>query len=145
MQINNEDLYFLYIYIEVFSESIKELEVLVNKVEGICSANGLTTRKATFRQEQAYLCSLPAFQNLFPIKNAVKRNVLSNGLISTYPFISSSIYDEDGILIGTDFYNHSLIFLNIFDTEKYKNANVCIFGTSGARKIFLYKIINFTI
>lgn len=142
MQINNEDLYFLYIYIEVFSEDVKELEVLLNKIEGICSANGLSTRRAMFRQEQAFLCGLPAFQNLFPIKNAVKRNVLSSGLVSTYPFISSSIYDENGIFIGTDFYNNSLIFVNIFDTEKYKNANMCIFGTSGARKIFFLKNIN---
>jgi hypothetical protein len=29
-----------------------------------------------------------------------KRNILTSGLISTYPFISSSIFDENGIYIG---------------------------------------------
>jgi len=96
LQINNEELYFLYIYLEIFNENKKELEIQLNKIEGICGGIGLSTRKATFRQEQAFMCSMPAFQNLFPIKNAVKRNVLSSGLISTYPFISSSIFDEDG-------------------------------------------------
>jgi len=98
LQINNEELYFLYIYIELFSNNIKELENLLNKTEGICNASGLTTRKASFRQEQSFMCTLPAFQNLFPIKNASKRNILTSGIVSTYPFISSTIFDEDGIL-----------------------------------------------
>ena len=141
LQINNEELYFLYIYIETFSDNIKELEINLNKIEGICNAVGLSTRKSTFRQEQCFLCTMPIFQNLFPIKNATRRNILTSGLISTYPFISTSIFDEDGILYGTDFYNHSLIFINRFNPEKYKNANMCIFGTSGAGKSYFTKIL----
>ena len=97
MQINNEDLYFLYIYIEIFNENKKELEIQLNKIEGICNGTGLATRRATFRQEQAFLCTMPFFQNPETIKHAVKRNVLSSSLVSTYPFISSTIFDEDGI------------------------------------------------
>ena len=104
LQVNNEDMYFLYIYLEIFNENKKELEINLNKLEGVCNANGLSTRKATFRQEQAFLCSLPSFQNLFPLKNSTKRNILSSGLVSTYPFISSSIYDDDGI-----FYRHRFL------------------------------------
>lgn len=77
-------------------------------------------------------------QNSEDIKNVTKRNVLTSGLISTYPFISSSLFDEDGIFIGTNIYNNSLIFIDRYNTNKYKNANICIFGTSGARKIILY-------
>ena len=73
------------------------------------------------------------------IKNVSKRNILTSGLVSTYPFISSSIFDENGIFIGTNIYNDSLVFIDRYNTEKYKNANMCIFGTSGARKILLYK------
>ncbi len=97
LQINNEDLYFLYIYIEIFNENKKELEIQLNKIEGICNGTGLATRRATFRQEQAFLCTMPFFQNPETIKHAVKRNVLSSSLVSTYPFISSTIFDEDGI------------------------------------------------
>ena len=77
-------------------------------------------------------------QNSGDIKNVTKRNVLTSGLISTYPFISSSLFDEEGIFIGTNIYNNSLIFIDRYNTNKYKNANICIFGTSGARKIILY-------
>ena len=32
MQINNEELYFLYIYINTFSDNLKDLEYLLNKI-----------------------------------------------------------------------------------------------------------------
>ena len=35
MQVNNDDLYFLYIYINVISDSEKEAKVNLNKIEGI--------------------------------------------------------------------------------------------------------------
>ena len=38
-------------------------------------------------------------------------------------------------------YNNSLVFIDRYDTNKYKNANMCIFGTSGAGKSFYTKLI----
>ena len=141
MQVNNEDLYFLYMYIEVFSEDKKELQYLVNKVEGILQSNGLQSKKAYFREEQTFLSTLPLGENNIDVKNASKRNVLTNGLIATYPFISSSIFDEEGIFIGTNIYNDSLIFIDRYNNDKYKNSNICIFGTSGAGKSFFTKLL----
>jgi len=140
MQVNNEDLYFLNIYITIFSVNKKELEYLLNKIEGLVQSKGMQTRRAYYREEGAFFTSLPFMQNSREVKDVTKRNVLTSSLISTYPFISSSIFDEEGIYIGTNIYNNSLIFIDRYNTEKYKNANMCIFGTSGARKIFLYKI-----
>ena len=141
MQVNNEDLYFLYMYIEVFSEDKKELQYLVNKVEGILQSNGLQSKKAYFREEQTFWSTLPLGENNIDVKNASKRNVLTNGLIATYPFISSSIFDEEGIFIGTNIYNDSLIFIDRYNNDKYKNSNICIFGTSGAGKSFFTKLL----
>ena len=141
MQINNEDLYFLHIYIEVYDEDINNLEYSINKVEGLLQASGLNTRKANFRQEQNFFACTPSFENNNDIKNISKRNVLTTSLIATYPFISSSIYDENGIFIGKNIYNDSLIFIDRFNKEKYKNANMCVFGTSGAGKSFYTKLL----
>ena len=141
MQVNNEDLYFLYIYIILYSEDIKELEYNLNKIEGITQSKGMQTRRANFRQEECFLASLPIMENKEIIKEATKRNILTTGLLSTYPFISSSIFDKDGIFIGTNIYNNSLVFIDRYNTEKYKNANICIFGTSGAGKSFYTKLL----
>ena len=140
MQINNEDLYLLYIYIDIYSDNPKELEANINNVEGILQSNGIQTRRANFRQEQVYISCLPLMQNNEDIKYASKRNVLTSGLVGTYPFISSSIFDDTGVLIGSNIYNNSLIFVDKFDREKYKNGNMCIFGSSGAGKSYFTKI-----
>ncbi len=141
MQVNNEDLYFLYIYIILYSGDLKELEYNLNKIEGITQSKGMQTRRANFRQEESFLASLPIMENKEIIKEASRRNILTTGLLSTYPFISSSIFDKDGIFIGTNIYNNSLVFIDRYNTEKYKNANICIFGTSGAGKSFYTKLL----
>ena len=141
MQINNEDLYFLYIYINIFAENEKELEYYLNKIEGLIQSKGMQTRRANFRQEQIFLSTLPTMENNKEIKNVAKRNILTEGLLATYPFVSSSIFDEEGIFIGKNIYNNSLVFIDRYNTNKYKNANMCIFGTSGAGKSFYTKLL----
>ena len=141
MQINNEELYYLYIYINIYSDNIKDLEYLVNNVEGILQSRGLQTRRANFRQEQVFNACLPLMKNENDIKNVARRNVLTDGLLATYPFLSSSLFDEDGIFIGKNIYSNSLVFIDRYNTEKYKNANMCIFGTSGAGKSFYIKLL----
>ena len=141
MQVNNEDMYFLYIYIIVYSKEIQELEYYLNKIEEITQSKGLQTRRTNFREEEIFLSCLPTMSNNKLIKEMARRNVLTTGLLATYPFISSTIFDQDGIFIGTNIYNNSLVFIDRYDNKKYKNANICIFGTSGAGKSFYTKLL----
>ena len=141
MQVNNEDLYFLYIYVNVFADNLKDLNFYLNNIEGLMQSKGMQTRRANFREEQVFRSCLPMAESDVDIKNSARRNVLTSGLISTYPFITSSIFDEEGIFIGKNIYNNSLIFVDRYNTEKYRNANMCIFGTSGAGKSFYTKLL----
>ena len=141
IQLNNEDLYYLYVYVNVFSQSKKDLEYTLNKVEGILQSRGMQTRRAYFRQEQAFKMCLPFFCDIKEVKNVAKRNILTSGLLSTYPFITSTVCDEDGIFIGANINNNSLIFIDKYNNNKYKNSNMCIFGTSGAGKSYYTKLL----
>ena len=141
IQINNEEMYFIYIYLNLFSDDKKELLYNLDKVEGILQSRGLQTRRANFRQEEIFVSCLPLLENSQMLKEIGKRNILTTGLVSTYPFISSSIFEEKGIYIGNNMYNNSLILIDRYNTNKYKNANMCIFGTSGAGKSFYTKLI----
>ena len=42
---------------------------------------------------------------------------------------------------GTNIYNESLVFIDRYNKEKYKNSNICIFGTSGAGKSYFTKLM----
>ena len=140
LQIDNEDFYYLYIYVNIFSENIKELEINLDKIQGILDSKGLKNKKAYFRQEQAFISTLPLMINHMDVKNATRRNILTNGIVATYPFISSSVFDKNGIFIGKNSHNNSLIFIDRYDENKYKNANMCVFGTSGAGKSYFIKL-----
>ena len=141
LQLNSEELYYLYIYLNLYSKDKKELEYNLDKIEGILQSKGMQTRRAYFREEQGLKTCLPFFENNLDLKEIAKRNVLTSGIISTYPFISSTLLDINGIFIGINVYNNSLIFIDRYDNNKYKNANMCIFGTSGAGKSFYTKLL----
>ena len=131
----------LYYFDFVFSDSLKELEYNLNKIEGIIQGAGMQGRRTTFRQEQIYKTTLPIMYNDKDLKLAAKRNILTDGIISTYPFISSSIFDEKGIYIGRNMHNNSMIFIDRYNTQKYKNPNMCVFGMSGAGKSYYTKLL----
>ncbi len=141
IQVNNEDLYFLSIYVNVFSDDRKELDYILNQVEGLLQSKNIQTKRAYFRQDNGIISTFPLMENSKNIKEVSRRNVLTSGLVGTYPFVSSSIFDESGILIGTNIYNNSLVFIDRYNNNKYKNSNMCIFGTSGAGKSFYTKLL----
>ena len=140
MQLNNQQLLYFYTYITTYSKNKEELKNQINKIEEILQNSGLKSKKSYFRQEQTILANLPLNKNNDDIKKAVKKNILTDGIRGTYPFITSTIYDEEGILYGTDINSNSLIIIDKFDREKYKNSNTCIFGSSGSGKSYFTKI-----
>lgn len=139
MQIENEELYYIYIYISVYSNSIKKLELNMKKIENISSSIGLTVVRATYMQEDVLMSNLPLMKNNEILKKLTKRNILTEGLSSTYPFLSSEICDENGIFLGTNQINNSLVMVDRFNSEKYKNANMFVIRNKWFRKIIFYK------
>ena len=66
---------------------------------------------------------------------------LTSGAASCYPFTSYEMCDDNGILLGVNKHNNSLIIVDIFDSRVYKNANISILGTSGAGKTFTMQLM----
>ncbi len=48
IQVNNEDIYFLYIYLNIFSEKREEQEYLLNKIEGVLQSTRNANKKSKF-------------------------------------------------------------------------------------------------
>ena len=140
LQVGEEDLFYLTVYIGTYASSVIELEKNLQRIESVAVGNGMTTIRGNYRQEQSLISMLPFLNNNDEIKKMTARNVLTSGLISTYPFVSNELYDDNGVLVGTNSFDKSIIMLNRFDSEKYKNANMFVIGTSRFRKIVFCKI-----
>ena len=61
----------------------------------------------------------------------------SSPVASSFPFISSDLTSDNGILYGINRHNNSLI---LFDRFELQNANFNVFATSGAGKSYAVKL-----
>jgi hypothetical protein len=67
----------------------------------------------------------------------VGNNMNTGPLSSCFPFVSSDLTGNDGILYGINRHNNSLI---LFDRFAMENANSVIFAKSGAGKSYAVKL-----
>jgi type IV secretory pathway VirB4 component len=61
----------------------------------------------------------------------------TTSIATTFPFTSSELTMQDGIMYGINKHNLSLI---IFDRFQLSNANMAVFATSGAGKSYMIKL-----
>lgn len=132
-----QDFYYMSTVIEVTALDEEELEMRVADVMTLCSSMSMVAKRADYKHEQCFLSALPVLTLDADIERKARRNVLTDSVAASFPFSSFEIYDEGGIFLGLNKYNRSVAILDIFDSDKYANANGCIYGTTGAGKTFL--------
>ena len=138
---NNEDFYYLNLLITVTADSVDELEWKCAEMKKLLLSQDMDVQTCSFCQEQAFLSALPVVSLEKHLYDRSKRNVLTVGAASCYPFTSYEMCDDNGILLGVNKHNNSLIIVDIFDSRVYKNANIAILGTSGAGKSFTLQLM----
>ena len=132
-----QDFYYMSTVIEVTASDEEELEQRIADVMTLCSSMSMVAKRADFKHEQCFLSTLPVLAVEPDLERKARRNILTDSLAASFPFSSFEIYDEGGIFLGLNKYNRSVAILDIFDSDKYANANGCIYGTTGAGKTFL--------
>lgn len=138
---NNEDFYYMNILITVTADTPEDLEWREREMRKLLVSQDLNVATCSFREEQAFLSALPLTNLEKHLYNRSKRNVLTSGAASCYPFTAYELSDDNGILLGVNKYNNSLVIVDIFNSAVYKNANIAIMGTSGAGKTFLVQLM----
>lgn len=138
---NNEDFYYLNLLITITASTEDDLEWKVSEMKKLLLSQDMDVCNCHFRGEQAFLSSLPLVAPEKKIYERSKRNLLTGGAASCYPFTSYEMCDNNGILLGMNKYNNSLIIVDIFNSVVYKNANMAILGTSGAGKTFTMQLM----
>ena len=138
---NNEDFYYMNILITITADSLEELEWRTNEMKKLMLSHDMEAVSCHFREEQALLSALPLVSLEKKLFERSKRNILTGSVAGCYPFTSFEMCDDNGILLGVNKHNNSLIIVDIFNSRVYKNANMAILGTSGAGKTFTMQLM----
>ncbi len=134
MNRQGEDFYYMHTIIEITADDPETLEQRVTEVEKLCVSVDMIARRCDYKNEQAFLSTLPTLQTDPDIERKARRNALTSGVAAAFPFASYELSDRNGVFLGLNMYNRSPVFLDIFDDYKYTNGNVWIGGSSGAGK-----------
>jgi len=138
---NNEDLYYMNTLITITASSQKELEWKTSEIKKLLLSQDMNVVSCSYREEQAFLSALPMIAIEKKLYERSKRNILTSGVASCYPFSSFELCDDNGILLGINKYNNSMLIADTFNTKLYKNANISILGASGSGKTFTMQLM----
>ena len=138
---NNEDFYYMNLLITITADTVEDLEWREREMRKLLLSQDLNIVTCSFREEQAFLSALPLVSMEKHLYERSKRNVLTSGAASCYPFTAYELCDDNGIMLGVNKFNNSLTIVDIFNSRNYKNANISIMGTSGAGKTFTMQLM----
>lgn len=141
---NNEDLYDCFTMLTIRKESYKEMIELKNRIKKELFARDIYVGDCMFHMEEAARMSLPWLCIDEALFEKGRRNFLTSSLASSYMYTAYEVYDENGICLGLNINNRSLMVTDIFDTKKYPNANMIILGSSGFGKTFLLMLLAYS-
>lgn len=133
IQRGQEKLFQLSLYVCLRAESLEELDRITTLLEATLSARMFYSKVARYQQLEALQSILPRGED----RLNQKRNLDSSSAALTFPFMSSELVQESGILYGVNKSSNSLVILDRFSLH---NANSIVFAQSGAGKSYTTKV-----
>ena len=133
LQRGNERFFQVGIYFTLYADTEEKLNHSANRLETLLGGQLLISHPADFRTERAFESCLPQGTD----ELEVLRNMNTSPLSTIFPFVSSTLSSDQGILYGVNRHNNSLV---IFDRFELENANSVIFAKSGAGKSYAVKL-----
>ncbi|MBP9773819.1 MAG: DUF87 domain-containing protein [Candidatus Peribacteraceae bacterium] len=129
----SEKLFQIGFYFTIYAENEAKLKKAQTDIEAILGGKLILTKPSVFQMEHGWTCTLPYCLDELDFN----RNMNTQALATSFPFSSSDLTDDHGILYGINRHNDSLI---IFDRFDLPNANANVFATSGAGKSYVVKL-----
>lgn len=133
LQQGTEKLFRFALYISVYAKSPKMLNAVTSEIENILGARLVYVKRAIYQMHEGFNSCLPLAND----ELAVNNNMNTRPLSTAFPFVSSELTTNDGILYGINRHNNSLV---LFDRFSLENANSVIFAKSGAGKSYAVKL-----
>ncbi|MCL5004877.1 MAG: ATP-binding protein [Patescibacteria group bacterium] len=133
LQQGREKMFNIGIYITLQTDSLDELFKIEEKINAIFEAQLIYAKPAVFQQIEGFTSVLP-----LGLDKLTTWTPLNSGPASSiFPFVSTNLTSEEGILYGVNRHNNTLI---VFDRFSLENANSVVFARSGAGKSYAVKL-----
>lgn len=121
------------LYFTIYANDLKELDKYSSTLESALGAKLIVTKRALMQTQNGLNSTMPLGIDELDVAN----NMNTSPLSSCFPFVSSDLTSNDGILYGINRHNNSLI---LFDRFQMENANAVVFAKSGAGKSYAVKL-----
>jgi type IV secretory pathway VirB4 component len=120
-------------YVTMYAATKEDLDKRTEEIEAIFGQKLIYSKRGFYQTEQGFNATLPLCND----ELMITFNMNTSPIASSYPFISSDVTSDNGILYGINRHNNSLI---LFDRFSLQNANSVVFATSGAGKSYAVKL-----
>ena len=121
------------LYFTIYATSKEELDQLTDMLETNLGGMLVYTKQASLQQEDCFNSSLPLGNDIMQITKNFDTGALSTG----FPFVSSELSNNEGILYGINRHNNGLV---LFDRFTLENANMVVLAKSGSGKSYAIKL-----
>lgn len=121
------------LYITLYGTALKDLDEVTSRISTLLDGQLIITKPATFRMLEGFQTTSPL--GIDRIHSTVALN--TQPIASMFPFVSSDLTSNTGILYGINTANNSLV---LFDRFSLENANAVVFAKSGAGKSYTIKL-----
>jgi conjugal transfer ATP-binding protein TraC len=133
LQVGEERFFRFGLYLTMYADSSDQLTQVSRKIEGIFGQSLVYTKPTTMQMEQGFNSTTPLATDQLQIE----RNMNTGALSTSFPFTSSELTHNEGVLYGLNRHNNGLV---LFDRFSLENANMVVFAKSGAGKSFSIKL-----
>ncbi len=121
------------LYVTVPAHDMEELNNASKLVQSTLGSLSITARTTDLEMDAGFKSTLPLGQDQLLLTH----NMDTTSLATTFPFTTSELTANEGIMYGINAHNDSLI---IFDRFSLENANSVVFAKSGAGKSYFVKL-----
>ena len=121
------------VYVTLTSPGLDELEAGAVRVESAARAVLCQLQPCTLRMFDGYLATQP-----LGVERLGRKRVLdTSALVTFFPWLESDLQQPGGLVIGRNVATGAPVLVDPFDQRRYSNANIGVFGHSGAGKTYL--------
>ena len=134
---SQEKAFHVSVYLTLTALTRESLETGAQGVEAAARAVLCHVQPCTFRMFDAYLATRPVV-----IDRLQRKRVLDTSTLATFfPWLDADLQQPGGLVIGRNRATGAPVMVDPFDQQRYANANIGVFGHSGAGKTYLLSAI----